>query len=433
MFSLPTGARARAALSAIAVGPVFVIFLSSNIVNAGNLLFNVLFSRWMGPELFGELATLLTIKLAILGVLGALQIAVSHRVATEPAARSAPLEAALSRLNHICFVGLWFLAPALIAAIWLGDLSQRLGLGSPLLLVLLALSLPFAVPLSILRGVVYGRLDTRHVLMSANVEMLVRLLGAVLAWHAGYGLTGVVAAVAISIVAGWVPLCARLGKSADRETQWAQLGRSVALAAFPFALLQASQVVLLDGDVILARLYLDADESGYIAALSLFQRIQFFACFGLASVLLPAVARAISEGRSAAGPAVAVAALFGCVSAVVLVGTALVPGQVIVLFVGPSFLPAAPLLVVAAASSVAFTLSYLLATYLSAIGDRSGIWLVALATPVQLVAMSIMAESLTAMLACKLACQIVLAALLVSLALWRTLHRGSTVSAPIPA
>lgn len=423
--------RARAIVSAIALGPVFIIFVSSNVVNAGNLLFNVLFSRWMGPELFGELATVLTIKLAILGVLGALQIAVSHRVAKESEDGAAPLDAALSRLNHVCFVGLWFLLPAVVAAAWFGDLGKGLGLGSPILLVLLILSLPFAIPLSILRGVALGRLDTRHVLASANLEMLVRLVGAVIAWHAGYGLAGVVAAIALSIFAGWLPLCRLLKERPSRDAEWTALGRAVALAAVPFALLQASQVVLLDGDVIIARLSLDAGEAGLIAALSLFQRIQFFACFGLASILLPAVARAIAEGRSPTGPAIAVGALFGCVSATVLAATAFFPEHAINLFFGASFLSAAPLLFTAAASAVAFTLSYLLATFLSAIGDRSGIWLVALACPVQIAAMSMSAESLSTMLAAKLACQILLSALLVSCAIWRTLRRGSPACTPI--
>jgi len=260
----------------------------------------------------------------------------------------------------------------------------------------------------------------------------VRLLGALLAWHAGFGLTGVVASIAVSIVAGWVPLRFLLRRTANGPAEWTHVGRSIALAAIPFALLQASQVVLLDGDVILAKLALSADEAGYVAALSLFQRIQFFACFGLASVLLPAVSGAVSRGRSAVRPAAAVAGLFGCVSALVIGGSLLVPGQIITIFVGPSFLPAQSVLSVAAASSVAFTLSYLLATYLSAIGDRGGIWLIAAACPVQLAVMSAGAESLSAMLEFKLVCQVVLAALLVARATWRTLCRSRPVSTPIP-
>ena len=414
---------ARAAVTALALSPVFIIFISSNVVNAGNLLFNVLFSRWMGPELFGELATVLTVKLAILGVLGALQIAVSHRVAKEPAASTPALHAALAVLNRITFVVMWCALPVILGLIWATDLSSNLGLTASLPLILLALSLPFALPMSILRGVAFGALDVKHVLWSANLEMVVRLFAAMAAWQAGLGLSGVVAAIALSIAAGWLPLRNMLRPHPAGTIAWRPLARGLGLAAVPFAMLQASQVVLLDADVILARITLGASDAGYIAALSLFQRIQFFACFGLASVLLPAVSRALVAGISIAQPAGAVATLFIGVSAVVLFATAQFPAEIITAFVGPAFLPVAPDLILAAGAAVAFTLSYLLATFLSAIGDKRGIWLILMACPVQIAAMAVFGETLTQMLQFKLICQIALAALLVTLALGRTLRR----------
>ena len=89
--------------TALVASPVIVIFLSSNFVNVGNLLFNVLFSRWMGPALFGDLAILLTVKLALLGVLGALGSAVSQRVAQS----SQDDGQAIAVVNRLLFVGLW--------------------------------------------------------------------------------------------------------------------------------------------------------------------------------------------------------------------------------------------------------------------------------------------------------------------------------------
>ena len=416
------GAGLRALAAAGAVGPVMVIFVSSNLVNAGNLAFNVLFSRWMGPEVFGVLASVLTIKLAILGLLGALQIAVSHKVARADGDGAAALDRALAGLNRAAFVALWFALPVVMAALWLSGAGALVGQGSPALLMLLALSLPFAVPMSLLRGVAYGRLDVRHVLLSSNIEMLVRLVGAAVAWHAGLGLTGVVAALAVSIVAGWLPLAGLLRGAPVSAAAWQKLGQGLALAALPFALLQASQVVLLDADVILARMHLGAEEAGLVAALSLFQRIQFFACFGLASVLLPAVSRAAVAGHGTLRPALAVAALFVAVSALVLGAAFTMPETLVRGFVGAAFLPAAPLLATAAAASVAFTLSYLVATFLSALGDRWGIWLIALAGPVQLWAMSAAADSLASMLWAKLLCQLALATALLALAGWRVLR-----------
>ncbi|TAG13408.1 MAG: hypothetical protein EAZ40_14850, partial [Rhodobacterales bacterium] len=45
-----------------------------------------------------------------------------------------------------------------------------------------------------------------------------------------------------------------------------------------------------------------------------------------------------------------------------------------------------------------------------ALGDRSGIWAIALACPVQIIALALLSDSLGTLIAAKLLCQLVLAA-----------------------
>lgn len=404
-------------IAARLAGPVVAIFVSANLVNLGNLGFNVVFSRWMGPVLFGQLATLLTLFLAVMGVLGALQLAVSQRVAARPDQAPA-LQAALARLARRGLVLGLACLPALIAATLALDFGRTLGLGTPLLLPLLLLCLPFALPLALGRGTVTGQLAARPVILSAQVEMWVRLIGAALAWHLGLGLAGVTAAIALSVLAGWLPLRAAFGR--DHHGTPATVTPLV-LAAVPFALMQAGQVVLMDGDVLIAQLRLGAEASGHVAALGLFQRIQFFACFSLTAVLVPAVAAQAAAGRSPLGAALPVFALFAAVTTLLTGLACAAPDTLITLLVGPAFLPAAPQLPLISLSAAAFTLSYLLATYLAALGDRSGIWAIALACPLQIATLTLLADDLTALVTLKLLCQLALSALLMALALRRSL------------
>jgi O-antigen/teichoic acid export membrane protein len=397
----------RRLLAALLGGPVVAIFLSANLVNLGNLGFNVLFSRWMGPVLFGQLATLLTLFLAVMGVMGALQMAVSQRVAADRHQTGA-LEAGLALAARRGIIAGIIALPVLIAACLALNLGPRLGLGSALLLPLL-LCLPFALPLALARGVATGRLAARSVILSAQLEMWVRLIGAALAWQAGLGLPGVIAVIALSVLAGWLPLRAIFGRPVPSVPA---IATGVALAALPFAALQAAQVLLMDGDILLAQTLLGAEDAGQLAALGLFQRIQFFGCFSLAAVLLPAVVTEVAAGRNPLAAARPVFALYAGVSGL-LVGLACAfPAPVLTALVGPAFLPAAPLLPMISAGAAAFTLSYLLATYLAAIGDRWGIWILALACPVQLAALSLSTGSLGELVAAKLACQLAIATLL---------------------
>ena len=413
----------RRTLAALLGGPVVAIFLSANLVNLGNLGFNVLFSRWMGPVLFGQLTTLLTLFLAVMAVLGALQLAVSQRIAGDHD-RNGRLEAGLARFARQGFVGGLVALPVLIAASLALNLGAMLGLGSSILLPLLLLCLPFALPLALARGIATGRLHARSVILSAQVEMWVRLAGAVLVWQAGLGLAGVIAAIALSVIAGWIPLRSIFGRPAVPVPA---IATGVVLAALPFAALQAGQVILMDGDILLAQALLGPEDAGQLAALGLFQRIQFFSCFSLAVVLLPAVVSAVSAGRNPLTATLPVLALYAAVSTA-LVGLACVyPAALLTALTGPAFLPAATLLPMISAAAAAFTLSYLLATYLAAIGDRCGIWAITLACPMQLAVLAQSTDDLSDLVTSKLYCQLALASVLLIRAIRRSFPAASTV------
>ncbi|SMX31100.1 hypothetical protein [Actibacterium lipolyticum] len=359
---------------AIATAPAVVVFISSNIVNVGNLAFNMIFSRWMGPELFGDLALVLTIKLALLGVIGAVQMAVSQVVAGATGSDSDQTHQALAQLSRRLFVALWLLLPIFATLLWKTEFSASIGLGSPYLLLILLVSMPFAAPLSILRGAVFGLQNTGRIVLSANLEMGVRLLGAAVAWQAGLGIEGVVLAICLSIVAGWAALLGVLPTPKTRSAGQRPIAKIVAISAFPFAVLQLAQVLALDGDIFLVSSLLPSEQAGFVAALSLFQRIQFFACFALASILLPSVVAATRTGGSILQAAAPVAILYLAVAFPFLIGVELWPNTLIDVLVGSEFQDAASGLRPAALAAVAFTMSFLLATFLAALGDYRGIW-----------------------------------------------------------
>lgn len=411
MFARAQHPRILLSASALCASPVVAIFLSANLANLGNLAFNILFSRWMGPVLFGQLATLLTLFLGVMAVLGALQLAVSQRIAAGRDDALLPAMAWLSKRGLTLAVAA---LPILAALCLVTNIGPALGLETAALLPLLLLCLPFALPLALARGVATGKLHARAVILSAQIEMWVRLIGATIAWHAGLGLHGVTAVIALSVLAGWLPLRRTLGApSADAP----DLTRPLLIAALPFALLQAAQVILMDGDVILAQTLLRAEDAGHIAALGLFQRIQFFACFSLVAVLLPTVTAEVAAGRNPLRAARPVFGLYALVSVSLVSLAFAAPEDLVMALVGFDFLPAAQFLPLVSLSAAAFTLSYLLATYLAAIGDRWGIWALTLACPLQLLVLLVRTDSLAALISAKLAFQIVLAGWLLARAL----------------
>lgn len=379
----------RAKLSAICLAPAVLIFLSSNLVNVGNLAFNMIFSRLMGPEVFGVLALLLTIKLALLGVLGALQMSVSQMIAAATKAEENSVKLALSRLNRRLFWGALVLVFSVsVGLLSSGPIGSWLGSVPSHLLVMLLASVPFGASFSILRGYAFGRLDTKRIVVSANVEMGVRLLGALGAWGLGFGLEGVVAAICLSIVAGWVVLADVLPRRSDKvETRG--VAKTLATGAAAFGFLQFAQVIAMDGDIFIAKAVLSASESGYIAVLSLFQRIQFFACFALAGVLLPGIVIAVRNNTGLVSAGLPIFGLFAGVSLATLLGASVAPDLMVRLLAGANYLDAAPGLVFAVASAVFFTMNYLIATFLVALDNKKGVVLVCFVTALQFGAMAL--------------------------------------------
>ncbi len=375
--------------TSLLMAPAVVVFVSSNLVNVGNLAFNMVFSRLMGPELFGVLALLLTIKLALLGVMGALQMAVSQVVASKSGPETSQIEQALSRLNRLLIAALFSLGIPITAGLVLVEtFVARPELPAMHLLLMLLAAVPFGASLSILRGVAFGRMQAGRIVASANVEMVVRLAGAVLAWNLGYGLEGVVLAISLSIIAGWAVL-ADLLRMVRTKCHVRMTAKVLAASAAPFGLLQLSQVLALDGDIFLANAVLPASDAGFIGVLSLFQRIQFFACFALAGVLLPGVIIAARDGKSVLRAALPVFVLFISVSTLLAIVASIMPATLIRLMVGDQYIAAAPALFLAVSSAVCFTFSYLVATLLVALGNKTGILIILTAAVIQIALMSL--------------------------------------------
>lgn len=416
------------ALAAISTTPALAMFLSSNIANAGNMVFNMLFGRWMGPELFADLTTLLTLKLSLLAVLNAVQMAVSQVVSGQPRGFGAT---GLRRLNQLGFLAIGLALPFLVPSALTGALGHVLGIGSKSALVFLLLALPVTVPLCILRGIAVGRLDVGRAVCSANLEMAVRLIGSVVLWQIGFGIEGVALAIAASIIAGCLPVSRAFSSP---QPDCAPVVRVVLLLALPFALLQAAQVLHLDGDILVANAVLTHTEAGLVAMLSLVQRVQFFACFGLATVLLPAVTSASLRGESGLREALPVAGLFALVSVAILTLIAASPVMVISVLVGPAFVAAADSLLLAGLCAVLFTFSYLSATYLAALLDRRGIWLIAGFVPLQMTVFALLSFRETGldlgqMMLAKAACQAALALSVLALIVWRNWPRRASAAA----
>ena len=250
------------------MGPAAILFVSANIANAANLLFNMIFARLMGPALFADLTLLLTLKLGVLSFLGALQFAFSEHTAKQGNIKASKVKAyAFSWRSLKVSVPLMFL---IIASA--NFLSSALNFSSPLALSLLALAIPFFLPMVIYRGLTQGLIDVPKIVLSIQAEWMLRLFGSLLLWKMGFGLAGIAVAVGLSIVAGFLFSTDKDDLGARKtalKTATTPDTKALSALALPYLILQVAQVLVLDSDIIIAKTLFSAETAGLVAGLLL--------------------------------------------------------------------------------------------------------------------------------------------------------------------
>jgi len=266
------------------LGPAAILFVSANIANAANLLFNMIFARLMGPAIFADLTLLLTLKLGVLSFLGAVQFAFS-----ESTARENNLKISEGKAKDLSWDSLKLAIPIMFIVIASANfISASLNFSSPSALCLLALAIPFFLPMVIYRGLTQGLIDVPKIILSIQAEWIIRLFGSLLLWKLGFGLPGIAVAVALSILAAFAFSTDKNDLAIPTKRKYSIASAEVKVLgamALPYLILQIAQVVVLDSDIIIAKALFSGETAGLVAGLLLIQRVFFFAFLSCSSLL----------------------------------------------------------------------------------------------------------------------------------------------------
>ena len=350
------------------MGPAAILFVSANIANAANLLFNMIFARLMAPALFADLTLLLTLKLGVLSFLGALQFAFSEQSAKERHGPTSKIKAyALSWRSLKISVPIMFV---IIASA--GLLSSWLNFSSPWALAVLALAIPFFLPMVIYRGLIQGLIQVPKVVLSIQTEWIIRLAGSVLLWQIGFGLVGISVAVGFSIVAGFIFSTDKQDWAVRKtalKVQSATHSKALGAIALPYLVLQLAQILVFDSDILIAKATFSAETAGLVAGLLLIQRVFFFAFLSGSIILQPFVAKQGGEDKTPKELFALLLAITFITAAALLV---IIPnsGLVVKLMLGDAYTALASIVWVSALTGAVFIISHLCAIYQIAKGQK---------------------------------------------------------------
>jgi len=266
------------------------MLLSSVFVGGMNLIYNFAVAHKLGAGNFGHASVVYTLLMLLSSVTLTFQLVCSKFVARSD---SYAEKVAIYRLLHRRS---WVTAVCVGVLLMLGSsiITNYLNLPSTALIRILAIGIVFYIPLGVRRGFMQGSYNFPPLALNFALEVLVKLIGAVVLISAGYGVEGVVGAITASVVVAYfVAMPRKHAGRADQPTLRAGVGEGVQAGSF-----FAGQVVINNLDILLVKHFFDATQAGVYAVVALVGRIVYMLSWSIVSSMFPFSAGVKSDEKS---------------------------------------------------------------------------------------------------------------------------------------
>lgn len=333
-------------------------------VSGANYLLNLALARFLAPAQFGDANLAVNLVLVTAAVAATLQL-LSARAGALAGPAQFDTRRTLSRWA-------WGVGGFAGAAMALGSLplAHIFNTSTPLVFVVIGLGLPVYLAQAVMRGSLQGDLRMGRLAVSYAVEAATRVGLALVMLALGFGVIGAAIAISLSFVASAFAarhrvVGAHVCASAEATAAGSKpVGPAVSVAA---TTLLIGQVVIANGDVILAKAVMTPESAGTYAAAAIIGRGLYFLSWAVVHSTFPVVARAGSpvERRKASLRALRMVGIT-CVAGVI--GLALLGEQLVPLLLGEGYGKAAELLVPYAVATALFAMANLVATLDLAVG-----------------------------------------------------------------
>ena len=338
-----------------------IMLLSSVFVGLMNLLYNFAVAHQLGADKFGHASVVYTVLMLLSSVTLSFQLMCSKFVARSD---SQAERIAIYKLLHrrSWMIGL---SVGVLLFVSSSAVAQYLNLPSPLLVRVLALGTVFYIPLGTRRGFMQGTYDFVPLAVNFALEVVIKLIGAVVLISAGYSVEGVVGAISASVIVAYFVAIPHKHHSIEVKQATLRAGMEEGVQALIFFI---GQVIINNLDIVLVKHFFDATQAGVYAVIALIGRVVYMLSWSVVSSMFPFSAGARSGERD--GHAVLTTALLlaGTISTLFIFGAWLAPTGLWHILLGSGF-PAegrhfySSLLVLYAVTTSIYALSVVLMTY----------------------------------------------------------------------
>jgi len=276
-----------------------ILFVSAMTSNVGNYLYHLLMGRFLGPESYGLLTSLISLTY-LLGIpLGTLNLTVVKYTSSLWAGK---------KLGPVAFFYSW-LNKKLTVFVWLGSvvlllvspkIASFLHLESIFLVWLMGASSLVGVYSTISVATLRGLLKFNLMAVSSIVSITLKLTLSVLLVLAGLGIWGAALPFLMAPLVGLFLLrffVNRLLAKSQAKAKRVIDGQEVFAYAWPVFLSTLAFTSLYTTDLLLARHFLSAQMAGYYASLATLGKIVFFASSPIVMAMFPLISARHENGQ----------------------------------------------------------------------------------------------------------------------------------------
>lgn len=344
-------------------GSAIMIF-GSNAVSGLNYLYHLMTGRLLGPESYGELASLISV-ISLLSILPvSLTLVIIKFVSSSKNIEEVNGLIGWLRIGSIKLSLLIFI----VLVIFSQSIATFLKISSNIYIILIGVAFMLSLPTVIFRAALQGLLKFKEYILTILTENVFKLGLTLVLILLGFKVFGAIVALIMSIVIGFILTAFYLRKSYSQDSHPPKDLKKMVMYTIPVIIQSISITSLYSSDLILVKHFFSAFDAGIYAALSTLGKIIFFGTGPIGAVMFPLVSKKLSKGENYEKIFILsfIATLF--ISIFVLLVYWLIPKFAINLLYGSSYTQAAGLLLWFGIFMTLFTLSTLLINYNLSIG-----------------------------------------------------------------
>lgn len=342
------------------------LFVALSLANASNYLFHVIISRLLGPSDYGALTALLSAFLILSIPAGAVQVTIARMVAARGEDRQSAGGLLASANRQIAFLGI---GVAVLIAALSPVIAGFLHLPSMVAALMLAAYAVPTFPAAVFQGGLQGSLRFNRLAVAVVASTLARIVVGLMFVNLGFGVTG---AAAASVVAQLLLACLSWALLKPLVPSLAVRDRVPVLKECAWSAVGLTGFwVMVSLDTIMARHYLSRYDSGLYGAAATLSHLVLFAPGAIAIVALPKFAALAKDRRRLRESVVGTATLVLFIGAVAALGIGVLPELAIRILFGASYVDAAPMVRLLAASMVLLGMATIFLYYHLAVRSRA--------------------------------------------------------------